>query len=181
MRIGRCLFPTGCSAGLRDPTFLWGSLWPSGQNVTHAIVNIELEKLSPQEWWKVDCEASKLQIEKKNRFSNKDIVTRGVSQPPLKKSPQLVWNVQLPQKAIRNVKFLEPINNHISHYKCCLCSIIFYVWWCISIKTVDLRLCYYFLPLQYLPCLNNSDHLIIHIGYSYYHKVKQSKVKNKSF
>ena len=91
------------------------------------LVNIELQRLSPQEWCKVDCEASKFQIEKKNRFSNKDIVTRGGSQPPLKNSPQLVWNLQLPQKAIRDVKFLELINNHIFHYKCCLCSIVFYI------------------------------------------------------
>ena len=97
---------------------------------------------------------------------------RGGSKPPLKKSPQLVWNLQLPQKAIHNVKFLEPINNHIFHYKYWLYSIVFYIWWCISIKTVDLRLCYYFLPPQYLSYLNSSDHLIIHIGYSYYYKVK---------
>ena len=121
-------------------TWAWGpnpgSLWPSGQNLTYTIINMELERLSPQEWSKIDCEASKLQIEKKNCFSNKDIVTRG----GFKKSLQLVWNLQLIQKAIHNVRFLESINNHIFHYKCWLCSIVFYIWWCISIKTVDLRL-----------------------------------------
>ena len=94
-------------------TWAWGPnpgcLWPSGQNLTYTIINMELERLSPQEWSKIDCEVSKLQIEKKKRFSNKEIATRGGSKPSLKKSPQLVWNLQLPQKAIHIIKFLEPI------------------------------------------------------------------------
>ena len=54
-----------CLAGLRDPTSLQGSRWPSGRMWTKAVINIGLVRLSPWEWPKVGPGAAKWQFKKK--------------------------------------------------------------------------------------------------------------------
>ena len=53
------------STGLRDPTSLWGSWWPSGRTCTNAVINIGLVRMSPWEWPKVGCGTAKQQLKKK--------------------------------------------------------------------------------------------------------------------
>ena len=58
-----------CLAGLRDPTSLQGSRWPSGRMWTKAVINIGLVRLSPWEWPKVDPRAAKWQFKKKKKYN----------------------------------------------------------------------------------------------------------------
>ena len=60
--------PARRSAGLRDPTSLRDSQWPSGRMWTNAVINIRLVRLSPWEWPKVGRGAAKEQLKKKSTF-----------------------------------------------------------------------------------------------------------------
>lgn len=52
------------STGLRDPTSLPGSRWPSGRNSRNAVINIRFLRLYPRKWPKDDRKAAKEQLKK---------------------------------------------------------------------------------------------------------------------
>lgn len=52
----KSIYPcTGCSAGLWDPSSLWGSLQPSGWSIKNAVINIRFVGLPLCQWPKVCC------------------------------------------------------------------------------------------------------------------------------
>ena len=60
------LNPTWCSTGLKDPTSLQDSQWPSGHIAENEVINIKLVRLSSQEWPKVILGIAKLAVKKKD-------------------------------------------------------------------------------------------------------------------
>ena len=59
--------PTRNLAGLRDPTLLHGSWWPSVWNSSNTVINIRLVRLCPWEWPKSWPWGSQIAVKKKLR------------------------------------------------------------------------------------------------------------------